>query len=171
MVKGFYENQGDFEIQVSVDGSCSIPQNDECTMAQQVSSLPQTFSFNNEFASGGNLNCFGVQESGHSVWYKVTGTGGNIIAHTCDPSTNFQTALAIFRGLVIELDHYFNVYNTLISIMFLVLVIILFVLVEIVKILFYVHLHNFLISNGVLKLVLIILLWLQDNLILMVPVF
>ena len=101
MVKGFYENQGDFNIQVTVDGTCSIPQNDECPSAMEITSLPQTFSFNNEFASGGDLNCFGVQESSHSVWYKVTGTGGNIIAHTCDPSTNFQTALAVFKGLVI----------------------------------------------------------------------
>ena len=41
--------------------------------------------------------CWGAISS-PGVWYRIVGTGGELTVHTCNPVTNFDTIITVFRG-------------------------------------------------------------------------
>ena len=46
----------------------------------------------------------GCATQGNNVWYKITGTGKNLIATTCNNSTNFDTEIRVYTGTCSSLN-------------------------------------------------------------------
>ena len=103
LLRGYNGATGDYQLNIETGSPCISPENDWCVAAVEIpTQLPQSISFSTEFASGGTDSCNGVVEAGHSVWFKVQGTGTTMIAHTCDPATTYGTAIAVFSGYVMK---------------------------------------------------------------------
>ena len=107
LLQGFQGETGDFKIIVEQGATCNSPANNECSSAQEITNslLPVVSTFSNEFANGGSHFCLGVEESSHSLWYKIPGDIGTFVAHTCEFGTDFPTAIAVFSGLVFKSLH------------------------------------------------------------------
>ena len=102
LLNGFNGSSGDFILTINQNtGSCTAPANQECSTAVEISSQTPPTTFSTDFASGGTMECGGVEEiDQHSIWYRVRGTGGSFSVSTCNPATTFSTALAVFEGYV-----------------------------------------------------------------------
>lgn len=100
LLRGYGGETGSYQINIEAGESCEIPPNDECTQATVISSLPQTMTLTTTFANGGYSICGLVSENDHSLWYTIQGTGGVLIASTCNLETTFDTAIAVFSGYV-----------------------------------------------------------------------
>lgn len=75
------------------------PDNDVCLAATGV--LPNDVPVDGTLflAGGDNLDqCQTVPSGGLGVWYFVIGTGGEMLAHTCNENTAFDTKITIFTG-------------------------------------------------------------------------
>ena len=110
LVFGDWERQGDFDLTYSDSSSAPSPQPSQ--------SLAPTVFVPGERCSNAKLITFGVHSgsttgltsdllgrrlcsvtiSSPGVWYRVVGTGGGLTVHTCNPATNYDTAIAVFRG-------------------------------------------------------------------------
>ena len=110
LVFGDWERQGDFDLTYSDSSSAPSPQPSQ--------SLAPTVFVPGERCSNAKLITFGVHSgsttgltsdllgrrlcsvtiSSPGVWYRVVGTGGELTVHTCNPATNYDTAIAVFRG-------------------------------------------------------------------------
>jgi hypothetical protein len=75
------------------------PDNDVCLTATGV--LPNDVPVDGTLflAGGDNVDeCQTVPSGGLGVWYFVIGTGGEMLAHTCNENTAFDTLITIFTG-------------------------------------------------------------------------
>ena len=60
--------------------------------APNYQNVPVCLSFNTEFNNAGGM------------WYELVGEGNNVIVSTCNPGTNFDTQVAVFRGDGCEIE-------------------------------------------------------------------
>lgn len=98
LLQGINGTSGDnYILNTEIVDSCSIPQNDQCHSAEVISLNAET-SFSTNFATGGIYNCFGVDETDHSVWFRVRGTGKSLTATTCHLATQFTTSIIALKG-------------------------------------------------------------------------
>lgn len=85
----------------TVASSGTLPANDSCASATEITSLPFSSSGDTTDAStetGVALDFCGTSYSGApAVWYKVTGTGGSMSAETVAPYV-FDTRLHVYSG-------------------------------------------------------------------------
>ena len=75
-----------------------IPDNDECSGAIDLASLPATVTAQTCLASTDDTGFCGTSAPGLGVWYTVTGTGNLLIASTCKSGSDFDTKIQVFTG-------------------------------------------------------------------------
>lgn len=83
-----------------ISGCATAPANDNCSNAAVISSLPYTSAIVNTLAAvtdepSVSTSCGTI---GSNVWYKVTGTGGNMTASTVNGTTNFDNEVRVYSG-------------------------------------------------------------------------
>ena len=88
---------GNFTLYVEDVGSCTIPANDICDSATQVSiESPSSYTVQLDYASGDLLSCDYIYEGEHSVWYTFLGDGNFMSITVC--SDTLITTTSIFSG-------------------------------------------------------------------------
>jgi hypothetical protein len=73
------------------------PGNDACSDAIALS-CGDVVSGSTTGATADEVPACAPQSTGPSVWYTVTGTGGEITVSTCSPATDYNTQLAVYAG-------------------------------------------------------------------------
>jgi len=96
-VTGFLNSTGTFYLATS---QVLPPVNYQCHKAVDVDK--PMFSIEGETGT-----CLAVRDTcqnsfSSGLWYKVHGTGGNIIAHTCNQNTNYDSVIAVFNSCTEE---------------------------------------------------------------------
>lgn len=94
---GLVQNIGDFGLTVDE----FVPEeNDACESAIPLDPSGDRMLGSTFFATDdGASRCVGIQSYGPGVWYSVQTTVGTVLrASTCDPETDFDTQISIFRG-------------------------------------------------------------------------
>jgi len=73
------------------------PANNNCAAAAVIFALPAYVSGKNPLASDDytGSTCDGPYKN---IWWRVTGTGNEIVATTCSPNTTFDTEIAVYDG-------------------------------------------------------------------------
>lgn len=84
-------------VQFLINCPTPPPVNDNCVNATTI-----TLPFNSGVVSNTGSTDDGPSslcgQMGSNLWYKVIGDGQEYIATTCDPSSNFDTEIAVYRG-------------------------------------------------------------------------
>lgn len=84
-------------IQFNLSCPTPPPANDNCINATSIT-LPYNSGVVSNLGSTDDGPVSFCGQMGSNLWYKVIGDGQEYIATTCDPSTNFDTEIAIYRG-------------------------------------------------------------------------
>mmetsp|Transcript_11462 Transcript_11462/g.27397 ORF Transcript_11462/g.27397 Transcript_11462/m.27397 type:complete len:1373 (-) Transcript_11462:161-4279(-) len=96
LVHGYQASAGDFYLNIAVGDDLY---NDFCPDATQIE-LNQPMAGDNKLArfdfAGEEICGDGVQITGPTVWYTVTGTGGELMANVCNP--DFDSQVSVFSG-------------------------------------------------------------------------
>ena len=96
-ITGYGSSTGNYQLNFKTYGSCVTPVNDECSAAITLS-VPSFTPFNVTYAAGDPTIFCGTVQAQKTLFYKVIGTGQTMIAHTCNPETNFESTIAVFTG-------------------------------------------------------------------------
>ena len=82
------------------DGSCDYFScgNDICSNAPIITCNSFINGSTTIATTNGNPTTCGTTVTASGVWYRIIGTGGNIIATTCNINTNYDTKLYVYQG-------------------------------------------------------------------------
>ena len=99
LVHGYWavNKRGSFGLSIE---EFAMPENDECEFATLVTpseSVIISGSTSNAMVDKSTPSCF-LPVVSPGVWYKVSGTGGSLVASTCNSETAYDTRIAIFEG-------------------------------------------------------------------------
>lgn len=94
---GLFDNIGDFGLTVE---EFVAEENDVCESAVALDELGDRVMGSTFFATSDGLSrCNDIQSDAPGVWYSVQTTVGTVLrASTCNPETDFDTQISIFRG-------------------------------------------------------------------------
>jgi hypothetical protein len=92
-VTGFLNSTGIFYLATS---EVEPPYNSHCDNATQVSNFPYSVQGETGTCLVVNNPCLNTHSSG--LWYKVTGSGYPLVAHTCNQNTNYDSVIAVYNA-------------------------------------------------------------------------
>jgi hypothetical protein len=94
LVEGAGGASGSFELAITQIG----PPGDDCTDAVEVA-VPSVTAGNTSASLTDSVpQCIVSNGAAPGLWYRLSGNGNTLEAHTCSPITNYDTQLRVYRG-------------------------------------------------------------------------